>query len=196
MRGLATGFSALARAACRRAGGSTSGPMISPAGKGHPGRVPGFAVPCLFAQGSGHGAAPADVTFARFPGRVSPGSGLSRGRLPFRPPCGGLTRPFPRDAGKGADIVRNVLIGMHRRAPCRSLRTGSAAAGSPDRPHSVEILPGCSSPWRTFRRGPSSRERSCRVGLPAGLKNRFEGEIFALQSGVWPDCCGVLSPPR
>lgn len=71
-----------------------------------------------------------------------PGSGLSHDPCRCRPPCGGLARPVPRDAGKGSDVARNSVIEMHRRHPCGSIRTASDAAGSPDRRYSVEILPG------------------------------------------------------
>ena len=96
----------------------------------------------------------------------SPGQDCRMIACPIRPPFGVLTRPFPRDAGKGADFVRNMSIRMHRPAPCGSLPTGSDAAGSPDARYSVEILPG-------FRPGgaPSVMPEQPRALVPGWFAN-------------------------
>jgi len=83
-RGLAAGFSAPKRTACARQVGCATGWPIRPAGSGLPHRAPGFAVVLSVCTNMGHGAAPIDVTFARFPDPVVPGQDCRVASLLFR----------------------------------------------------------------------------------------------------------------
>ncbi len=152
--GLATGSSALSRVASHEGRAGCDRPDgHSPAGKGHPDELPGFARVASPACASGlRRAAPADVTFFPCPWPVAKAEACRATPLHFRPPDRGPSRRIPARRGKkGLDTRLHILIGM----PCPVVRgllhARPGTARRPDGRCSVDIRPDrrpapCTSP--------------------------------------------------